>query len=106
MTTLIPPSLLSLGMLEFLGATQKQLTNVCHDFDLWQQQMETLKEATVVDTESMNCYQNHGTRVIRAMLLGVQRMMNRHFRDKNTFKTASGSSDGRLCVYIYDGTLV
>lgn len=75
----------SLGMFEFLGALQKQLIAVCKEFAEW---LEQFTVATPTSVQSS--YSNQVNKVIKMILLAVQRVMNRHKDDCCTLNTSEG----------------
>ena len=79
----------SLGMFEFLDALQKQLTAVCKGFTEWLEQLTP--DATVTTSASVqSSYSNQVNKLIKMVLLAVQRVMNRHKDDCYTLNTSEG----------------
>ena len=79
----------SLGMFEFLGALQKQLTAVCEGFTEWLEQLTP--DATVTTSASVqSSYSDQVNKLIKMVLLAVQRVMNRHKDDCYTLNTSEG----------------
>ncbi len=78
-------------MLEFLGSLQTQLARVCHDFSTWQVSVEQrgVEEEKPEEAE----YQEHGSALVRMVMLSVQRVMNRHQGNHHAFKAATESSE-------------
>ena len=75
-------------MFEFLGALRKQLTAVCEGFTEWLEQLTP--DATVAASVSVqSSYSDQVNKLIKMVLLAVQRVMNRH-DDCYTMNTSEG----------------
>ena len=76
-------------MFEFLGALRKQLTAVCEGFTEWLEQLTP--DATVATSVSVqSSYSDQVNKLIKMVLLAVQRVMNRHNDDCYTLNTSEG----------------
>jgi len=67
-------------MLEFLGALQKQLSTTCRGFAEWLEAVEhSILVSIVTPREAVqNSYSDQVNKLIKIILLAVQRVMNRH----------------------------
>lgn len=84
--------LCSLGMLEFFGSVRTQLAKVSQEFREWQREVEQSRLEGGMGDEGEE-YLECGSRVIRTVMLCVQRVMNKHYSDHSAF-TASTDSSG------------
>lgn len=67
-------------MLEFLGALRKQLSTACRGFAEWLEAVEHSIPVSIVTPHEavQNSYGDQVNKLIKMILLAVQRVMNRH----------------------------